>query len=79
MRGILSCSRRSTLAQPVRQRLDAYTQCSYNYAVRFTWQEVKRKQNLKDHGLDFADAREVFEGATYTFEDDRFQYEERRL
>jgi hypothetical protein len=47
--------------------------------VRFTWQEVKRKQNLKDHGLDFADAREVFEGATYTFEDDRFQYEERRL
>lgn len=25
--------------------------------MRFTWDEVKRKRNLKDHGLDFADAK----------------------
>ena len=30
--------------------------------MRFTWDEVKRKRNLKDHGLDFVDAKRVFEG-----------------
>jgi uncharacterized DUF497 family protein len=38
----------------------------------------KRAINLKDHGLDFVDAPRVFEGATYTFEDDRFDYGEQR-
>ncbi len=47
--------------------------------MRFTWHEAKRKQNLRDHGFDFVDAARVFEGATYTFEDDRFRYEERRF
>lgn len=47
--------------------------------MRFTWDEVKRKRNLKDHGLDFVDAKRVFEGATFTFEDDRFRYDEQRL
>ena len=40
--------------------------------MRFTWDEVKRKRNLKDHGLDFVDAPHVFDGATFTYEDDRF-------
>ena len=40
---------------------------------------TKRKLNLKDHGLDFVDAARVFEGPTFTFEDDRFDYEETRL
>ena len=44
--------------------------------MRFTWQEAKRKSNLKDHGLDFRDASKVFRGLTYTFEDDRFDYGE---
>jgi uncharacterized protein len=30
-------------------------------------------------GLDFVDAPRVFEGATYTFEDDRFNYGEQRF
>jgi uncharacterized protein len=30
-------------------------------------------------GLDFIDAPSVFEGATYTFEDDRFAYGEQRF
>jgi uncharacterized DUF497 family protein len=47
--------------------------------MRFTWSESKRRTNLKDHGLDFADASSVFDGLTYTFEDDRFAYGEQRF
>ena len=47
--------------------------------MRFTWSERKRAVNLKDHGLDFIDAPRVFEGTTYTFEDDRFDYGEQRF
>jgi uncharacterized DUF497 family protein len=47
--------------------------------MRFTWDEVKRKRNLKDHGLDFVDAKRVFEGLTFTYEDDRFRYDEQRF
>ena len=47
--------------------------------MKFTWSERKRAINLKDHGLDFVDAPPVFEGTTYTFEDDRFAYGERRF
>ena len=47
--------------------------------MRFTWDERKRASNLRDHGLDFADARQVFSGPTVTYEDDRFRYDEQRL
>ena len=47
--------------------------------MRFTWDEVKRRRNLKDHGLDFVDAKRVFEGLTFTYEDDRFRYDEQRF
>ena len=47
--------------------------------MRFTWDERKRKSNLRQHGLDFVDAPRVFEGPTVTFEDDRFVYDEQRL
>ena len=47
--------------------------------MRITWDEVKRKRNLKAHGLDFVDAKRVFDGATFTFEDDRFRYGELRF
>ena len=47
--------------------------------MRFTWSEAKRKSNLKNHGLDFRDASRVFEGLTFTFEDDRFDYSEQRF
>ncbi|MBA2351348.1 MAG: BrnT family toxin [Burkholderiales bacterium] len=47
--------------------------------MEFTWSETKRATNLKAHGLDFVDAPRVFEGATYTFEDDRFSYGEQRF
>lgn len=47
--------------------------------MRFFWTETKRTRNLKDHGLDFTDAPRVFEGTTFTFEDDRFSYGEQRF
>ena len=47
--------------------------------MRITWDEPKRKRNLKEHGLDFVDARRVFNGLTFTYEDDRFRYEEQRF
>ena len=47
--------------------------------MRFTWDEPKRRRNLKDHGLDFIDAEQVFEGPTYSYEDGRFQYDEQRF
>jgi uncharacterized DUF497 family protein len=47
--------------------------------MRFTWTERKRMSNLRFHGLDFRDAPRTFEGPTYTFEDDRFDYDEQRF
>lgn len=44
----------------------------YNRTIRFVWSETKRLRNRRDYGLDFSDAVAVFEGATFTFEDDRF-------
>ena len=48
-------------------------------SLQFRWSDSKRKLNLETHGLDFADAFRVFEGLTFTFVDDRFEYEETRL
>lgn len=47
--------------------------------MEFTWSEVKRASNIKDHGIDFVDAQSVFDGLTYTFEDDQFSYSEQRF
>ncbi|MDR3159829.1 MAG: BrnT family toxin [Zoogloeaceae bacterium] len=47
--------------------------------MEFTWSERKRALNLKEHGLDFVDAIAVFSGFTFTFEDDRFSYNEQRF
>ncbi len=47
--------------------------------MEFTWSETKQAANLKAHGLDFVDAPFVFEGLTFTFEDDRFSYNEQRF
>jgi uncharacterized DUF497 family protein len=47
--------------------------------MRFSWTEAKRQLNLQQHGLDFVDAARVFDGPTYTYEDDRFDYSEQRF
>ena len=48
--------------------------------MRFTFDPRKRAANLKNHGLDLADAQAVIKsGATVTFEDRRFDYGEERF
>ncbi len=47
--------------------------------MKFSWSERKRASNIVDHGIDFVDAELVFAGATFTFEDDRFDYSEQRF
>ena len=43
-----------------------------------TWDETKRRRNLKDHGIDFADLEDFFGGDLLTREDLRETYVERR-
>lgn len=47
--------------------------------MRFTWDETKRQANLSKHGLDFADAEEVFAGPLVLLEDTRKDYGEQRM
>ena len=47
--------------------------------MKVVWDEAKRRANLRKHGFDFADAEVVFSGITYTIEDRRFDYGERRF
>ncbi len=47
--------------------------------MEFEWDSAKRISNLEKHGIDFADASKVFENASVTIEDSRFDYGERRF
>jgi len=44
-----------------------------------TWNEAKRARNLADHGIDFADLDDFFEGDLLTREDTREAYGEIRF
>jgi len=44
-----------------------------------TWDEQKRQRNLKDHGIDFADLEDFFDGDLLTREDKRRAYGEVRF
>lgn len=45
----------------------------------FEWDENKRQSNLKKHGLDFMDVKQVFEDEyVLTFEDKKKDYGEKR-
>jgi len=44
-----------------------------------TWDERKRQQNLKNHGIDLADLEEFFDGDLLTREDKRQAYGEVRF
>jgi uncharacterized DUF497 family protein len=59
--------------------VDVVTRCNYNLRVRVTWDEAKRMENLRKHGIDFMEADALFEGPTITLEDDRFAYGEQRF
>ena len=47
-----------------------------NWTVSFD--PGKRERTLRERGLDFGDAALVFEGETFTFDDERRDYGERR-
>ena len=47
--------------------------------MEITFDPAKREATLRERGLDFADAAEVFAGQTFRFEDDRFDYGEQRM
>lgn len=48
--------------------------------MRYTYDPAKKTANLKKHGLNFGDARQVIEsGQAVTFEDRRFDYGESRF
>ena len=44
-----------------------------------TWDEKKRKINIKKHSIDFADRSAIFDTHMITKEDDREPYGEQRL
>lgn len=44
-----------------------------------TWDEPKRKINLKKHGIDLVELESAFDFPMITVEDDREDYGERRL
>jgi uncharacterized protein len=44
-----------------------------------TWDEPKRRRNIKDRGLDFVGCESVFDGPIITQEDDRLAYGEQRI
>ena len=46
--------------------------------MKFEWDEEKRRENIIKHGLDFADAGQLFDHPMLTFPDERFDYDEVR-
>lgn len=47
--------------------------------MKFEWDENKRQTNITKHGIDFIDARKIFDYDTVTIEDDLFNYGEQRF
>lgn len=47
--------------------------------MQFVWDDEKRLANLSKHGLDFADAEQVFSNPLVVFEDMRASYGEQRM
>jgi hypothetical protein len=47
--------------------------------VRFECDEKKRAENIRKHGLDFADARQIFEAPMLVDMDKREDYDETRF
>jgi hypothetical protein len=47
--------------------------------MKFEWNEAKRRSNIRNHGVDFADLEPLFDGPTVTILDDRLDYGEDRF
>ncbi len=55
------------------------TICNYNIIMDFEWDDIKRKSNIKKHGIDFTNAPMIFDSYTLTIEDNRYDYGEKRF
>ena len=47
--------------------------------MQLAWDDAKRIENVRKHGVDFVGIEAVFEGLIVTIEDDRFEYDEVRF
>lgn len=47
--------------------------------MKYEWDEAKNALNVENHGFDFNDAHELFEGNRLIIPDDRRDYGEKRL
>lgn len=47
--------------------------------MKFTWDEAKNRKNIQKHGLDFLDAKAVFDGPMLIEEDPCQTYNEKRM
>lgn len=47
--------------------------------MKFEWDDSKRQTNITKHGIDFLDARTIFDYDMVTIEDNRFNYGEPRF
>lgn len=47
--------------------------------MEISFDPAKREATLRERGLDFVDAVQVFDGPEFTFEDTRIDYPERRF
>jgi uncharacterized protein len=47
--------------------------------MRYSWNDDKNRRNIERHGIDFEDAKLIFDGLTVEREDDRFEYGEIRV
>ena len=51
---------------------------SYN-ALMPTWDDSKRRENIRKHHYDFPDCERIFDGPVWVYEDKRLAYGELRL
>jgi len=58
--------------------LDVDTWRRYDTVRKFEWDDAKNRENVQRHGIDFADATEVFSHPMLTRLDDRRDYGEDR-
>ena len=63
---------------PSQRRVANPAYCYYNVCMP-SWDESKRQQNIKDHGLDFEGADAIWDNFTITRQDIREDYGEQRL
>ena len=47
--------------------------------MSFEWDEQKREVNIAKHGVDFEDAKHIFDGETIEITDERQDYREQRI